>query len=174
MISDTIRQKFTDLLLKIIKSKKTPKKKDKLQAQQIENSVFNYVNNTNINDSQTFQNLYLQIAHNLYENINPDIIGNKNFIERIRNDEIDLDNISNLHPWEIFPERWTKFTQEQEKEDKISMTKTPVANTTQFTCSKCKRNLCSYFEMQTRSSDEPMTIFVTCLNEECGHFWKMG
>jgi DNA-directed RNA polymerase subunit M/transcription elongation factor TFIIS len=174
MISDTIRQKFTDLLLKIIKSKKTPKKKDKLQAQQIENSVFNYVNNTNINDSQTFQNLYLQVAHNLYENINPDIIGNKNLIQKIRNDEIDLDNIANLHPWQIFPERWTKFTEQQEKEDKISMTKTPVANTTQFTCSKCKRNLCSYFEMQTRSSDEPMTIFVTCLNEECGHFWKMG
>jgi transcription elongation factor S-II len=40
-----------------------------------------------------------------------------------------------------------------------------------FTCSKCKKRDCSYFELQTRSADEPMTIFASCL--VCGHRWRM-
>lgn len=45
------------------------------------------------------------------------------------------------------------------------------ARTDLFTCSKCKKRDCSYFELQTRSADEPMTVFVTCLT--CGHRWRM-
>lgn len=40
----------------------------------------------------------------------------------------------------------------------------------QFPCFKCRTNKTVYFQMQTRSSDEPMTTFVTCL--ECGNRWK--
>jgi transcription elongation factor S-II len=39
-----------------------------------------------------------------------------------------------------------------------------------FTCGKCKATKTTYFQMQTRSSDEPMTTFVTCLN--CNNRWK--
>jgi transcription elongation factor S-II len=40
-----------------------------------------------------------------------------------------------------------------------------------FTCGRCKKNETSYYQMQTRSADEPMTCFITCVN--CGHHWKM-
>ncbi|XP_026190023.1 transcription elongation factor S-II [Cyclospora cayetanensis] len=40
----------------------------------------------------------------------------------------------------------------------------------QFPCFRCRTNKTVYFQMQTRSSDEPMTTFVTCL--ECGNRWK--
>mmetsp|Transcript_72619 Transcript_72619/g.151590 ORF Transcript_72619/g.151590 Transcript_72619/m.151590 type:complete len:337 (-) Transcript_72619:55-1065(-) len=39
-----------------------------------------------------------------------------------------------------------------------------------FTCGKCKGVRTTYFQMQTRSSDEPMTTFVTCLT--CNNRWK--
>merc|ERR1712139_642147 len=39
-----------------------------------------------------------------------------------------------------------------------------------FTCGKCKGVKTTYFQMQTRSSDEPMTTFVTCLS--CNNRWK--
>ena len=29
---------------------------------------------------------------------------------------------------------------------------------------------CTYYQLQTRSADEPMTTFVTCIN--CGNRWK--
>jgi len=37
-------------------------------------------------------------------------------------------------------------------------------------CGKCKKNNCTYNQLQTRSADEPMTTFVMC--NECGHRWK--
>ena len=33
-----------------------------------------------------------------------------------------------------------------------------------FTCKKCKCKNTTYYQMQTRGSDEPMTNFVTCLD----------
>jgi len=39
-----------------------------------------------------------------------------------------------------------------------------------FTCGKCKGVKTTYFQMQTRSSDEPMTTFVSCLT--CNNRWK--
>lgn len=37
-------------------------------------------------------------------------------------------------------------------------------------CGKCKKRNCTYNQLQTRSSDEPMTTFVLC--NECGNRWK--
>ena len=39
-----------------------------------------------------------------------------------------------------------------------------------FSCGKCKGSKTTYFQMQTRSADEPMTTFVTCL--VCKNKWK--
>ncbi|KAI8384944.1 transcription factor S-II, central domain-containing protein [Radiomyces spectabilis] len=46
------------------------------------------------------------------------------------------------------------------------------AETDMFICGKCKKRRCTYFQMQTRSADEPMTTFVTCVT--CGNHWKVG
>lgn len=39
-----------------------------------------------------------------------------------------------------------------------------------FTCGKCRSKKTTYYQMQTRSADEPMTSFVTCL--KCGKRWR--
>jgi len=44
------------------------------------------------------------------------------------------------------------------------------ASTDMFYCRKCQKRKCTYYQMQTRSADEPMTTFVTCL--VCGNRWK--
>jgi len=45
-----------------------------------------------------------------------------------------------------------------------------LESTDQFKCSKCKQRKTTYFQLQTRSADEPMTTYVTCVN--CNHHWK--
>ena len=40
----------------------------------------------------------------------------------------------------------------------------------QFKCGKCKSVKTTYYQLQTRSADEPMTTFVTC--KGCGNRWK--
>lgn len=39
-----------------------------------------------------------------------------------------------------------------------------------FTCGRCKSKKTTYYQLQTRSADEPMTTFVSCLN--CEKNWK--
>eukprot|EP00184_Porphyridium_aerugineum_P008654 CAMPEP_0184693756 /NCGR_PEP_ID=MMETSP0313-20130426/1913_1 /TAXON_ID=2792 /ORGANISM="Porphyridium aerugineum, Strain SAG 1380-2" /LENGTH=250 /DNA_ID=CAMNT_0027151919 /DNA_START=12 /DNA_END=764 /DNA_ORIENTATION=+ len=45
-----------------------------------------------------------------------------------------------------------------------------TASTDQFRCGKCRQRKCTYYQLQTRSADEPMTTFVTCVN--CGNRWR--
>ena len=40
-----------------------------------------------------------------------------------------------------------------------------------YACSKCKNKKIFMYQLQTRSADEPMTVFLTCLN--CQNKWKM-
>jgi len=40
-----------------------------------------------------------------------------------------------------------------------------------FQCRQCGSKKTTYYSLQTRSADEPMTNFITCV--ECGNRWKM-
>ncbi|KAM3261582.1 hypothetical protein ACQJBY_052326 [Aegilops geniculata] len=46
----------------------------------------------------------------------------------------------------------------------------PKASTDQFKCGRCGQRKTTYYQLQTRSADEPMTTFVTCVN--CNNHWK--
>jgi len=46
------------------------------------------------------------------------------------------------------------------------------AETDAFQCGKCKQRKTRYRQAQTRSADEPMTTFVTCV--VCNHRWKFS
>jgi transcription elongation factor S-II len=71
---------------------------------------------------------------------------------------------------EMQPEKWEEKIQIKIKRDKNKFDIQPEAMTDLFTCRKCKSQKCSYYSLQTRSADEPMTTFVTCIN--CGNRWK--
>jgi len=45
-----------------------------------------------------------------------------------------------------------------------------MASTDMFSCPRCGKRDCRYFQKQTRASDEPMTVFITCNN--CGKTWR--
>ena len=45
---------------------------------------------------------------------------------------------------------------------------------TEALCPKCGFGKAYFFQMQTRSADEPMTIFYKCANSDCGNNWKEG
>ena len=39
-------------------------------------------------------------------------------------------------------------------------------------CPKCKKRQTTYYQKQTRSADEPMTTFASCLTDTCLHRWR--
>ena len=115
--------------------------------------------------------MYIHKMVSVWGNLNPkSYVKNKSFISRVLNGEIEPETIATMTPQEIAPSKWKRLLDETFKIDKnLYETRTEMA-TDMYLCGKCKKRLCTYFQLQTRSADEPMTTFVTCMN--CGNRWK--
>lgn len=115
-------------------------------------------------DNHRFVKIYLDRLRSVYLNLNNTII------EQINSGTIKVHKIAFMTHQEMSPDRWSKLIEAKIKRDKNKFETNVEAATDTFTCRKCKSNKCTYYQMQTRSADEPMTTFVTCI--ECGNRWK--
>jgi DNA-directed RNA polymerase subunit M/transcription elongation factor TFIIS len=70
-------------------------------------------------------------------------------------------------PWAVMKEMC--ISKDMKKEYKSTVLKDPNYKGI-FRCRRCKSYKTTYYEMQTRSADEPMTVFITCHN--CDSRWK--
>jgi len=91
-------------------------------------------------------------------------------VELLQNKEIAPQNIAFMTHQEYNPHRWKALIESKMKRDASKYNDNIQASTNMYTCKKCKSTRCTYYEMQTRSADEPATIFVTCL--DCGKHWR--
>jgi DNA-directed RNA polymerase subunit M/transcription elongation factor TFIIS len=78
--------------------------------------------------------------------------------------------IISMKPEHLYPELWETLLLKNAKKMAALGKEKDQQGTSMFKCGKCKLNNCTYFQMQTRSADEPMTTFVCCLN--CSNRWK--
>ena len=119
-----------------------------------------------------FKELYMAKAKSLYCNLNAKYsIKNKRLLKRLQDKEFMPHDLATLRPENMYPEIWKDIIDRELLHTKDAYEAQSVAMTDRYTCGKCKKNRCSYYEMQTRSADEPMTMFISCLH--CGHRWKM-
>jgi len=83
---------------------------------------------------------------------------------------ITLEAFAELSAIDLNPKRWKARIEAQIEKDKHLYTNSGTASIYLY-CSGCKKKTkCDYYQLQTRSADEPMTTFVTCL--ECDRHWK--
>jgi len=142
----------------------------------MEKSIFN----TTIKDARTrlterswnnpeFKRLYKKnyniIIGNISYNKNADFVLNK-----IKYGLWEPQNILSMKPQILYPDIWEELLLKNAKKMSMLGIQQNQQGTDIFRCGKCRKNNCTYFQMQTRSADEPMTTFVTCL--ECGKRWK--
>ena len=134
-------------------------------VESIEKNLFEY--------SKESKNIYMNKLKYIFEIINPKSkIYNKKIVSDIKKKILSPYELIYNKPWELYTEHWKDIVEEQNKNDKIVIDKTAEFTTTQFTCSKCKNNECKTYSLQTRSADEPTTIFVNCI--KCNNTWKMS
>lgn len=146
---------------------------DETNTVNLEKGIFNYT----IKESNTkkiikkwenplFTQIYVDKLRSIYINLK-----NEDFLKQIKNNEISTRNVAFLTHQEINPDHWKDNIEKKIKRDASKFNTEIEASTDMFTCKKCKSKKCTYYELQTRSADEPMTIFVNCLS--CGaHFKK--
>lgn len=89
---------------------------------------------------------------------------------QLKNNEILPQTLAFMTHQEMNPQQWKTIIEKKIIRDANKYTNNVQASTDMFICRKCKSKKCTYYELQTRSADEPATIFVTCL--DCGKNWK--
>jgi transcription elongation factor S-II len=116
-------------------------------------------------DNPYYIQIYLDRLKSVYVNL-----GNEQLLNLVKTGSISVKTLAFMTHQEMQPEKWEALIQAKIKKDKSKYDTQQEAMTDTFKCRKCQSNKCSYYQMQTRSADEPMTTFVTCL--ECANRWK--
>ena len=116
-------------------------------------------------ENPLFVQIYKDRLYSLYANLKKEEL-----VARIQNNELTPQTLAFMTHQEMDPSRWQLFIEKKMKRDSSKFDKKVQASTDMFTCRKCKSKKCTYYELQTRSADEPATIFVTCL--DCGKNWR--
>ena len=120
-----------------------------------------------------FVEAYRQTMRAVFSNIHPDSpVKNVRLLLRVKEGEFPLNAIPFMSAYEMYPEHWFALKDKLLQREQKILEGNKSRATDQFQCRRCKKQECTYYELQTRSADEPMTIFITCLN--CGKEWRQG
>lgn len=124
--------------------------------------------------SKPFINVYIDKARSIISNLDQTgYIKNTNLITRVNNNEFKPHQLPFMSYDVTFPELWKETIEKKKKREESVYEDKIIASTTLYRCGRCGGRECSYFEKQTRSCDEPTTVFLTCLNPACGNKWKI-
>lgn len=106
-----------------------------------------------------FVNIYIDRFRSLYTNIeqSADAVNSATNFETVTHQDMQ-------------PTKWTALNARHQLKKQSKFNNTQEASTDIFTCRKCRSRKCTYYQLQTRSGDESMTTFVSCV--ECSNSWK--
>lgn len=155
-----IRSKFSEIL------------GNEKNAINLEKGIYNYsIQEANFRkivkkwENTAFTQLYMDRLRTIYVNLK-----NKELLNLVISGEVLPQNLAFMTHQEMNPERWKEAIDMKIKRNESKYNTKMEASTDMFKCRKCKSNRCTYYELQTRSADEPATVFITCL--DCGKHWK--
>jgi len=161
---DKFRENIVNKLIKIVDNKQL--------ATNIEKGIVNFARKESTTHkiekkwkNPAFVQMYLCRLKTIIENIQKE-----DLLKSLKDKVIKPEILAYMTHQEMDPMRWEILLDLKMKRDKKKYDTKLEAATDTFKCRKCKSNECTYYQMQTRSADEPMTTFVTCIN--CGNRWR--
>lgn len=146
--------------------------KNDIMSRNIEKSIYNKTIDTATVykiikkwDNKFFVMLYVDKFKMIYFNLKK-----KEFLEKLLNGTVKCCDIAYKTQQDLYPEKWSQMIEDKKLRLENKYFPKIEASTDNFNCRKCKSNKCTYYQLQTRSADEPMTTYVTCI--DCGSRWK--
>jgi len=146
-------------------------------CQNLEKTIFNWaVKKTrcageqpsweNINFKERYKQKFLNIQYNLKVPLNT-------LITSILNGTTKIKDVVNMDSCQINPTGIVALTKDKQRVRALQREAINAEDPNYvglFKCGKCRSHKTTYYQMQTRSADEPMTTFITCMN--CENRWK--
>ena len=161
---DAFRENVVNKLNTIVNNKKI--------CENLEKGIYNYTlkvceekNLLKKWTNESFVLLYIEKLRTLIINLK-----DNDLLANILSKELKAHEFVYMSHQELRPELWERLIEEKKIKDENKYTPKIEASTDNFICGKCKSKKCTYYQLQTRSADEPMTTFVTCL--DCGNRFK--
>lgn len=122
-------------------------------------------------ENPDFQTIYKATAQRTISNLDTNsYVGNQRLKQRLIDGEFKPHDIPFMTYNELYPEKWYDMLELALKKEQKMLEVDKSMATDMFKCTRCGKRQCTYYEMQTRSADEPMTQFIRCLN--CGKQWR--
>jgi DNA-directed RNA polymerase subunit M/transcription elongation factor TFIIS len=135
------------------------------------NSTVNHCKSNNIPlkwSEPNFVKKYSQTGRKVLANLTY-TKNSKDLIEKIETDTLNPYLLATMTHEELYPELWAEIKLGIEMNIPKQDEEIPDG---MFKCRKCKSMKTTYRQAQTRSADEPMTTYVTCL--ACDNRWKFS
>jgi transcription elongation factor S-II len=165
-IRDKAIENFTELL------------GDKDLSTTLESSVLHVISDQALKEgidvdwgNRVFWSMYRSRAISIYENLRDGYVQNsEKWSDKLKSGEVTPRAFAEMTAVDMYPRRWKESIEQIIEAEKKLYSKKDSASIFLY-CSRCKKQAkCDYYQLQTRSADEPMTTFVTCL--ECDRRWK--
>lgn len=147
---------------------------DRLVCQDVEKSLLRYAKETYETKYKTaqfrwsdirFRRLYLRKFRMMVANVSV-------LRDMVQNGSLASENTAFVDHQHLQPELYRPFIEAKQKRETLSrLADTEEKHDGILKCEKCSSFKTRYTELQTRSADEPMTVFAMCL--ECDHHWTL-
>jgi len=166
-IRDKVIENFSELM-------------DSILAKEVEESLLKNVSEQSLKENidvdwtnKVFWNLYRNRAISLYENLLGEkgyVCNGERWLDKLKTGDVSPATLAEMNAVDLCPARWKASIEKIIEGEKKLYAKSDSASIFMW-CSGCKKkSKCDYYQLQTRSADEPMTTFVSCL--ECDRRWK--
>lgn len=146
---------------------------DEKIAKNIEIAIYNWTvrlaNQTKTNDKKYFNTMY---KHRFFALRNS--IEKGDLLSRIQDKSVSFKDVVKMKPDQLVPDgpysQTAQALRKKELEIEEIKARTDENYEGMFMCKRCKSKKTEYYQLQTRSADEPMTTYVHCKN--CDNNWK--
>ena len=133
---------------------------------QIEKGLFEFTLNyikTSLLEQTEFNSVYMDKLNEICDNLDMknNKINNKTLLPALLDGSISPQTLPFLKMYQLHPQRWKYIIDKNNLRD---LTLYTVNTTDEFKCGRCYERKHTYYITQTRSADEPATIFYTCIN----------
>jgi transcription elongation factor S-II len=122
-------------------------------------------------ENKLFQICYMSAARKIIINLDAkSYVNNDYLVSKVKKGDLQIEHLATMTHIDYAPNAFVEFRERQQLREQAQLEGNKAMATDMFKCGRCNKRETTFYELQTRSADEPMTKFISCVN--CGNRWR--